>query len=359
MQQLYNPEKRFVVPQNARLFQDIFDIVMEDRWAFIVMWGEQRVGKSTLALWCPYFFWRMKEPQLSENELWERVYASCVFNLSQLIYKIEDPNMIRVWDWKAQHKRIPIIIWDDFGAHSNKAVTQHELAWDHFKGGFDILGTKFGVIIVTMTTPEEPTAQIEHKYTHEVLITSRGTYKYDVVRWQQDYGGWRPRHSKEWQQIDSFAEIPWQRFEPYDSLRLGLADEVIERIKDSMASRIPNVLNRLGDDDMMVLQELIDTGPFTEYKRAEMFTGDRKKIEVRLKAHQLVTIVRRGTAHWLDVTSYGMDVLAEWKKVKGVQAEETLQALMEKYKQLKKWKEKQEKAVEKLEKTKVDEPKPI
>lgn len=314
MQAVYVPEKRFVVPEEVRLFKDIYDIVMNDLWAFIVIWGEQRVGKSTLALWCAYFFWRQKEPDLTENELWERVYASCVFNLSQVIYKIEDPSMLRVWDWKAQHNRIPLIIWDDFGAHSNKAVTQHEIAWDHFKGGFDILGTKFGVIVATMTSPEEPTAQIEHKYTHEVIITSRGHYKYDRVIWQQDFRGWQPRHSKDWQQLHSFGEIPWERFKPYNDLRLSLADEVIERIKDSMADRVGTLLKRLTDQDMTTLQELVDNGPFTQYKRNEWFTGDRAKIETRLKAHQLVTVVRRGTAYHLDITSFGFDTLSQYKK---------------------------------------------
>ena len=50
--------------------------------------------------------------------------------------------------------------WDDFGAYSNKAVTQYQEAWDHFKGGFDILGTKLGVMVATMVDPLEPTFQI-------------------------------------------------------------------------------------------------------------------------------------------------------------------------------------------------------
>jgi len=338
----YNHEKRFVVPEDARLFHDLYDIVMEDKWAFIVVWGQQRVGKSTLALWCAYFLWRLLEPDLTENEIWERVYSSCIFNLSQLIYKIEDQSMARIWDWKAQHKRVPIIIWDDFGAHSNKAVTQHEIAWDHFKGGFDILGTKFGVIIVTMTSPEEPTAQIESKYTHEVVITSRGHYKYDKVTWQQDFSGWKPRHDKDWQQVHTFAEIPWVRFKPYDELRLGLADEVIERIKDAMADRTETLLKRLTENDMITLQELVDCGPFTEYKRREWFMGEKQKTEVRLKAHQLVMVVPIGNQHHLDITSFGFDVLNAWKRQKGEEAEQTLQTLVEKYKKLKKWKEKQE-----------------
>lgn len=311
---LYEPEKRFLIPPGAKLFQDMYDIVMTDRWAFIVIWGEQRVGKSTLGLWIPYFLWRLLDKNLLENELWERVYGSCVFNLSQLLYKLKDSAMPRVWDWKAHHKRIPIFLWDDFGAHSNKAVTQHEIAWDHFKGGFDILGTKFGVLVATMTSPEEPTSQIEHKYTHEIVVTSRGHYKYDKVSWQQDFSGWRPRHDKLWQQLHTFAEIPWERFKVYDDLRLGLADEVVERIEDSMADRTPQLLNRLTEGDIAILQELVDMGPFQMRKRAEWFKDEKKKIEIKLKAHQLITTVRRGTQYDIDITRFGLDVLNSWKK---------------------------------------------
>jgi hypothetical protein len=56
--------------------------------------------------------------------------------------------------------RVPALNWDDFGAYSNKAVTQYQEAWDHFKGGFDILGTKLGVMVATMVDPLEPTFQI-------------------------------------------------------------------------------------------------------------------------------------------------------------------------------------------------------
>jgi hypothetical protein len=346
-QALYDPEKRFKIPEDC-LFKDTYDLVLEDKWAFMVVWGVQRTGKSTLALWIPYFFWRRYDPTLTEDELWERVYSSIVFNLSQLIYKLEDPNMLRVWDYKKQHYRIPIIIWDDFGAHSNKAVTQHEVAWDHFKGGFDVLGTQFGVIVATMANPEEPTAQIEHKYTHEVMLPERGLYKYDTVFWQQDYSGWRAKHDKQWQLTQTFQEIPWVRFQPYNDLRTGLADEVIERIKDSMAGRIPLLLRRLNDTDMTTLQELVNEGPMTEYKRKTWFVDEREKTENKLKAHQLATIDRRGTAHYLDITSFGMDVLDAWKKEKGEEADETLQALLDKYKKLKKWKEGQEKKATKL-----------
>jgi hypothetical protein len=323
----YDPTKRFVVPKDAKLYEDIFNTVMEDKWQFIIVWGEQRTGKSTCALWVPYFFWRMKEPDLSESDIWERVYDSIVFNLEGLIYKLNDKSMVRVWDWKGNHKRIPIIIWDDFGAHSNKSVTQHLPEWDIFKGGFDTLGTQFACIIATMVSPEEPTLQLENKITSEILVETRGVYKYDKVRWQQDFRGWNPRHSKNWQQTHRFAEIPNERFKPYDELRLGLAGEVIERIQSSMTKQTPDILKRLTDFDIKTLEEINLRGEMSLHKRSQWFVGENKNSEVKLKAHQLVTTVLHGTTHHLDLTSFGLDVLNQWKKQRGINVSDNAEAL--------------------------------
>lgn len=309
----YDPEKRFVIPPGSVLFPQLAKIVREDKWAFIVVWGKQRLGKSTLALWCAYFVWRLLNPRLSENELWERVYESCIFNLSQLMYKIRDKSMHRVYDLKRRHNRIPIFIWDDFGAHSNKAVTQHLEAWDHFKGGFDVLGTKFGIIIITLTTPEQPTSQIEHKYTHEIVITARGRYKFDRVEWLQDYRGWNAKHTKDWQQPASFYEIPWVRFAPYDEMRISLADEVLEKIDDAMASKTPRLLKRLHEGEIKVLKQIDEHGPLSEYARDKF----SKKVITKLKSHQLVVPARRsGTKgeYYLDMTRFGSDVLESWNQ---------------------------------------------
>ena len=265
----------------------------------------------------------MIEPNLSEDELWERVYESCIFNLSHLTYKIRSPEMHRVWDFKHYHSRIPIFVWDDFAVHSNKAVTQHETAWDHFKGGFDALGTKFGILIITLSTPEQPTSQIEHKYTHEVLITARGRYKYDNVIWQQDFRGWSAKHTKAWQQEAGFGEIPWCRFEPYDEQRVNLADEVLERIDNSMREKIGSLMRRLREDDIKVLENIVKLGPINDGRRKEIFAGENKQMEIKLKAHQLIVPVRRGTHSDLDITNYGLDVLEEWRKQ---QKQEDMQA---------------------------------
>ena len=307
-------EQPFVIPRGARLFKDIYDAVLNDEWIFLVIWGAQRKGKSTLGLWCPYFFWRMFNPDLTEDELWQRVYDSCIFNLTDLIYKLLTPAELRVWDNKHLHHRVPILLWDDFAVHSNKAVTQHERAWDYFKGGFDALGTKMGVLILTMTTPEQPTSQIEHKYTHEVFITERGRYKYDKVIWQQDFRGWRSRHSKAWQQSQRFAQIPMKRYKEYDKKRMTLADEMLINIQDQMARKIPWILKRTTMDDIVLLLAIIADGVLSWGTVKKLFGEKSSRVLKRCRAHQLIIPVRRGTHYHYDITSLGFDLIQEYQR---------------------------------------------
>jgi len=71
---------------------------------------------------------------------------------------------------KPCHMRVPVLLIDDFAAQCGKAKTQHEKVWDLFKGSFDTLGTRIGVLLATMIEPTSPTEQLLLKYTHEVKI---------------------------------------------------------------------------------------------------------------------------------------------------------------------------------------------
>lgn len=306
-------EDRFIVPQ-MRLFLDCEDAVLDDKWMFIVIWGEQRTGKSTLALWITYFLWRMLNPDLSESELWERVYDSLVFNLGQLIYKLRSPRAHRIWDMKHLHNRVPIILWDDFGGHSNKAVTQHEIAWDHFKGGFDVLGTKLAILVITLADPREPTNQIEHKYTHEIRIVDRGIYKYDKVTWQQDFRGWSPMFSKLWKEEQAFNEIPMKRYLEYDQMRMTLADEILVNIEDAMAQKIPWIIKRCQPIDFTALQRIVERGAlmYDSIREVAPTLEQGSDMITRLKARQLIIPERRGSHTWYDITNLGLEVLSQF-----------------------------------------------
>jgi len=309
-------EMPFKLPSKKRDTIDFYDAVVNDKWIFGVCWGPQRSGKSTVAMWEAYFLWRKLDPRLTEEELWEIVFDCIVFSLTDLIYKIKNEKLPRVWDNDKLHYRIPIIIWDDFGVHSNKAITQYEQAWDEFKGAFDAFGTKLAILLLTMTTPDEPTFQIGQKYTHEIWVFDRGYYKYDKCHWKQNYKGWKAKHSKDWQQILNFIQIPMHRYKQYDQRRMTLADESIVRVEDAMRQGIPKLLQLTSKSEIKLLsllyQKKKEENRLTPYTTIMNKLPKHYKIAIRrARAHNYIVPDTIGTNTYYDITDLGIDLLRE------------------------------------------------
>jgi len=188
------------IKEEPRIVQDIWHEINNDGYMWMPIWGEARSGKSTMALMLLYKVYKD----------WDDVLGAIVFNLNDLLHKMRkgEPRLFPTVT-KPTHMRLPIVLWDDFAARSGKAQTQHERAWDIFKGAFDTLGTRMAVLVATMVNPRSPTEQILQKYTHEILVEklSDGTrvYKYDKCKVQQDFHGWSARQNKDWQEIQECA----------------------------------------------------------------------------------------------------------------------------------------------------------
>ena len=212
--------------QKIALFDDLYDAVYDDSYEFISVWGPPRSSKTTLAMWASY--------SLYKN--WQQVLQSIAFNLPQVMYKLKNGIPARFPTKNGLHMRVPILIWDDYGSFSNKAVTQHELAWDVFKGAFDTLGTQLGVLMATMIDPAEATQQLQNKYTAEIAVFKKGVYKYDRCQWQQDFAGWRTRTKKLYVETNSFDKVPDWVYKEYDKMRQALCDEVMQVIEDTISS---------------------------------------------------------------------------------------------------------------------------
>jgi len=283
------------------LVRDLFDIIDNDKYAWIVCWGPPRYGKSTLCLLLAY--WIYKD--------WNKVLDSIVFNLNQLLYKLEQGIPAR-WPTRNQlHMRIPLIIWDDYACHAGKAKTQHERSFDIFKGAFDSLGVKLGVLIANMVTPSSPTQQLVEKYSHELYVYSRGRCKYDRVKHQQDYYNFRTRQNKEWLCDFEFAEVPKDVFKQYDEMRCSLADEVLVSIKDVMAvTEVETIVKRVKPIDENLLRLIDEKGPTYSKAILEELGAESRKALVRLKARGLI-VPRRESAHYYkyDMTDLGVSVL--------------------------------------------------
>jgi len=285
--------------------REFWDIIDNDKYAWVVVWGPPRTGKSTLCLMLAY--WIYKD--------WNKVIDCLVFNLNQLLYKIQKGVPERFPTRNGLHQRVPLIIWDDFGAHSNKAKTQHERGWDIFKGAFDTLGTKLGVLLANMVSPNEPTQQLIDKYTHELFVYKRGHVKYDKVKQQQDFRAWRSIQSKTWIDDFEFREVPKDVFQQYDEMRVALADEVLFSITETMTTdQIEVILKRIQRKDTDILDLILRKGP--TYTRAiDDEVGDCKEALTRLKARGLIVPRREESGYYrYDITDLGINVLDAYKK---------------------------------------------
>jgi len=289
----------------ADLFQDSIDAVYNDSYRWICVWGPPRCTKTTLAGWILYFLYK---------EDWNKVLQATVFNLEQVIHHLRTGTPDRQYTLNGLHNRVPGLNWDDFGAYSNKAQTQHESAWDHFKGGFDVLGTKVANLISTMVDPSEPTQQLNAKFTHEVQITSVGHYKYDKIDWRQDFRSNRIRLKKIWLQTGSYDPWPSWVYKEYDQERCSLAEEVFQRIEDTLSdNNIERVLKILKPIDKSVLKIIDSLGHANKEDVVKNLPAEEpfdKNALIRLKARNLIVPVRLSANYYkYDLTQLGRDTL--------------------------------------------------
>jgi hypothetical protein len=301
--------------EKVKLFEDVWDATMNDGYMWIVIWGPPRSSKTTLAGWILYDLYRD----------WYKVLNAFVYNLSQCLHKIKCGEPERWLTRNKLHNRVPGLNWDDFGAYSNKAATQHDEAWDYFKGGFDILGTKIAVLIATMVDPLEPTFQIQNKYTHELEVFDKGYYKYDKVIWKQDFRGWKPRTKKHLIEENTFDPWPDWVYREYDEVRQELADEVFQKIEDAIStSGLENVLKLCKPLDWQIMQTIVDKGPIYYKELTDLGASTREAI-VRLKARQLIVPVQQSKNYYkYDLTRLGIDVLDAHKKAESLEKEELM-----------------------------------
>jgi len=288
------------------LIQDLWQIIDNDSYAWIPIWGDGRCGKTTLAMLLMFKIYKD----------WDDVLGAISFDLVGTIYRMKK-GLPRLFPTRKQpvHMRVPVLLMDDFAAKGGKAKTQHEKAWDLFKGGFDTLGTRIGVIFATMINPRSPTQQLMEKYTHEIKVVritdDLRIYKYDRCSQEQDYRGWRNRLKKDWKETQEFGKVPLDVYKQYDEVRTSLVDEVFETIEDQMVEdSVPRILARIDKVDIHLLNFIRQAGPVYDHKLQQELGKKYKQAMTRCKARSLVTPIRkRGHYYHYDITDLGLEVL--------------------------------------------------
>jgi len=288
------------------LVRDLWHIINNDSYAWIPVWGEGRCGKTTLAMLLMFKIYKD----------WDDVLGAISFDLVGTIYRMKKglPRLFPTVT-KPCHMRVPVLLMDDFAAKGGKAKTQHEKAWDLFKGGFDTLGTRIGIIFATMINPRSPTQQLMEKYTHEIKVErisdDKRIYKYDKCSQEQDYKGWRNRLKKDWKETQEFGEVPLDVYKQYDEVRTSLVDEVFENIEDQMVEdSVPKILARIDKVDIHLLSFIRQVGPVYDKKVKQELGANYRQAMVRCKARSLVTPIRgKGHYYHYDITDLGLEVL--------------------------------------------------
>lgn len=290
------PEEYSKAPE---FFKDIWQTILEDSWMYPVIWGKPRTGKTTVQLKAGYFVYHD----------WDKVLNCIVYNLAGVLYKMKNGEPERMPTRNGLHLRVPYLIGDDWAAQNNKAKTQHEPAWDLFKGAFDTLGTKVAVFFVSMNNPSGITQQLSDKYTHEIYLDRRGHAKYDVVDWQQNYGGWAPRQGKDYRQEFNFTPVPSDIYKKYDEMRKGLVDELFQLIDDAMVENEGlRIFRRLNSQDVEFIEMLQAKGEISNDWLQQPENEKWKEVLKRCKARSIVVPKRKGTAYWYDLTDFGFSV---------------------------------------------------
>jgi len=286
-----------------RVVKDVWHAILEDEWMNIVVWGKPRTGKTTVQMQIAYAVYKD----------WDQVLESFTYNLAGILYHLDHGIPCRIMTRNKLHNRVPIIMPDDLGAHSNKAKTQHEPAMDIFKGAIDTYGTKMTVFLSSMGLPNEITEQLCNKYTHEIYVARKGEAKYDEVDWLQNYRGWIPIQKKDWQDEFTFSAAPMDVYKQYDEQRLSLVDELNQLIRDAMIdSEAVKLIRRLEPIDIEFLELIQAKGMI----HSSWFTGENEKYKEvlkRCKARSLVTPVKTHTRYKYDLTDFGFDILTTIK----------------------------------------------
>lgn len=294
-------EEDYDLSDDNILYKEFMNIINGDLYAWVCCWGEPRLGKSNLCLLIGYFIYQD----------WDKVLDSVVFNLNGLIYKIQRGKPVRWWTSNKLHNRIPYLFMDDFGAHCNKAKTQHEKGWDIFKGGFDTLGTMVGVLVANMVAPDEATQQLNEKYTHEIWVHEKGVAKFDKVKKQQDYKAWKSRQKKDWLWEFDFPRVPEDVFKEYDEMRLDLAKEVLFSIVDTMQEENQGyILKRIQPIDINLLYLLKRRGTADQKFLIGKEGPEVKDAIVRMKSRGLVVPIRGKSKYYrYDLTDLGLQIV--------------------------------------------------
>lgn len=189
--------------------------VEENRGVFIPICGAKGLGKSTLAGWLAYSYYKD----------WEKVKEHFIFTLDQLLYMIEN------------RETIPLVVWDDMAVHFGKWTMTNKKLPKTFFEYFQGIRVKVRCLIGTMVRLSSPPKALREDYFGEVIMTKRGIAIYNSYR-----RGINFKHTGEESTYKAFVEyiqvtspLPDEFRTWYEEQRLKLLEMKYQKLLDVLA----------------------------------------------------------------------------------------------------------------------------
>ena len=190
--------------------------VEENRGVFIPITGAKGLGKSTLAGWLAYSYYKD----------WELVKKHFIFTLDQLLFLIE-----------SSKAAIPLIVWDDMAVHFGKWTMTNKKLPKTFFEYFQGIRVKVRCLIGTMVRLSSPPKAMREDYFGEVMMTKRGIAIYNSYR-----RGINFKHPGEESTYKAFVEyihvaspLPDEFRTWYEEQRLKLLEMKYQKLLDVLA----------------------------------------------------------------------------------------------------------------------------
>jgi hypothetical protein len=215
------------------LSSKIHEAVKQDGFVGAIVYGAQRLGKSSYSAQVLYDIYRD----------WDIVQDHIVFNLSDVVSILHRASKER--------RKIPALCWDDCGVHGNKLIYfQDRLLVQYLGNLMDVVGLNLGGFLMTTPSPLNLLRTLRGYEFLRIKIYRRDKYNGRIAVGYQSIllpSGTRliKREFK-----DNFnVLLPDQFWFPYLDKRQGYLDVAIDKLQELTEGRYPLALTSNVESD--------------------------------------------------------------------------------------------------------------
>ena len=266
------------------LLEEIRRCGQEDDFIFLPIWGKNRTGKSSMALWQLYY-----------------VYGDWDVALEHVIYTLPDLMQL-AYTARMEKREIPLVVGDDIAVHMGKRTKSFDLVFKGFSEMFDAIATLIHAFLVTLIRPDSIVPALRERYFGEVVVGPRGFFNYVSYDWRLAYYlPAQPWFVKVWIESGSFTEIPREIYEKYKVERMRLLDIKLAEVQGLMYdSKMPLPKITEIDKDILKRVSIASTSVRDDaLKHTLMGQGyDRQSISMMLAKLESSNLLLKRGVHW-------------------------------------------------------------